>query len=402
MSYKGDYRAGDIIDLKFQTLNVSAVPTTLAGTPAISVYKSNSTTESTTGITLSVDFDSRTGLNHVHITTASDGTFYAEGTDFDVVITTGTVNSVSVVGQVVASFSLANRSALRPATKAINLIVGADGVAQANTVELLGTAVSTPATAGILDVNVLNIANAVVNTATAQIGVKVVSQANIDFGALQKTSLNAATPASVTGAVGSVTAAVSLTGDFTATMKTSLNSSTPTVSGVSLSGDFTSTMKTSLGTAMGTAQTGDSYARIGAAGAGLTAIGDTRVANLDAAVSSRLAPAGTLATVTTVTNLTNAPTAGDLTATMKASVTTAAPTATAIAAAVSTHHPASETYAVNGAIPTLEQFQFMLWAALAQFAVSGTTITTHKLDGATQAMLFTTDSATAPKLGRAA
>lgn len=38
---------------------------------------------------------------------------------------------------------------------------------------------------------------------------------------------------------------------------------------------------------IGTAQTGDSYALIGTAGAGLTAIGDTRLANLDATVSSR-------------------------------------------------------------------------------------------------------------------
>lgn len=37
-------------------------------------------------------------------------------------------------------------------------------------------------------------------------------------------------------------------------------------------------------------QTGDSYARIGAAGASLTNIGDTRLANLDATISSRLAP----------------------------------------------------------------------------------------------------------------
>lgn len=37
--------------------------------------------------------------------------------------------------------------------------------------------------------------------------------------------------------------------------------------------------------------TGDAFARIGAAGAGLTAVGDTRLANLDAAVSSRLASA---------------------------------------------------------------------------------------------------------------
>lgn len=38
-------------------------------------------------------------------------------------------------------------------------------------------------------------------------------------------------------------------------------------------------------------QTGDSFARIGAAGGGLTALGDARVANLDAAITSRLADA---------------------------------------------------------------------------------------------------------------
>lgn len=90
-------------------------------------------------------------------------------------------------------------------------------------------------------------------------------------------------------------------------------------------------------------QSGDTYTRIGAAGAGLTALGDTRVANLDATVSSRLAPAGTLAIVT---NLTNAPTSGDLTATMKASVTTAATAATPTAAAV-TGAVGSVTAAVN-------------------------------------------------------
>jgi hypothetical protein len=39
-----------------------------------------------------------------------------------------------------------------------------------------------------------------------------------------------------------------------------------------------------------TPQTGDSYVRIGAAGAGLTALGDSRIAHLDADVTSRLAP----------------------------------------------------------------------------------------------------------------
>jgi hypothetical protein len=414
MSYRGDFRAGDVIDLKFTTLNLSAVPTTLAGTPAISVYKSNSVTESTAGVTLSVDFDSRTGMNHVRITTVTDGTFYAEGSDFDVVITAGTVNSVSVVGLVVASFSLANRSALRPSTKALNLNVSSGGAADANEVSLLGTAISTPGTAGILDVNLINVNNVAAGTTAAQLGVKVISQANIDFGALQKTSLNAATPASVvgavgsvTGAVGSVTAAVSVSGDFSATMKSSLNAATPasvtgavgSVTGavgsvtaaVAVTGDFTSTMKSSLVTAGGTAQTGDCFALIGTAGVGLTNLGDTRIAELDAAVSSRLAPGGTLATVTTAVNVTNAPTAGDLTAAMKASVTAAAPTAAAIAAATGARAPSAEVYAADGAIPTYDQFLFMIWAALAQFAVAGETITAKKLDGTTSAMVFTTD-----------
>lgn len=132
-----------------------------------------------------------------------------------------------------------------------------------NMAQILGTAVSAPATAGILDINLKNIANvavstttaqlgtnvvqisgdataadnceadydgtgylggtivkqsdatkilgAAINTANAQVGVNVVSQANIDFGALQKASLNAATPASVQGAVGSVTGGVTVT-----------------------------------------------------------------------------------------------------------------------------------------------------------------------------------------------
>ena len=57
------------------------------------------------------------------------------------------------------------------------------------------------------------------------------------------------------------------------------------------------TVLASVGTAAtSTAQTGDAFARIGANGAGLTALGDTRLANLDVA-SSTLATAANLATV---------------------------------------------------------------------------------------------------------
>jgi hypothetical protein len=94
----------------------------------VSVYK-GSTTESTAGVTLTVDYDSRTGLHDVVIDTSADGTFYAAGNDFDVILTAGTVDSISVVGTVIGTFSLANRAALRPTTADRTLDVSATGEA---------------------------------------------------------------------------------------------------------------------------------------------------------------------------------------------------------------------------------------------------------------------------------
>ncbi len=110
----GDFLPSSIIDFDFPTRSQAAVPTSLLGTPAISVYKSNSTTESATGVSLTVDFDSRTGFNHVRIDTSADTTFYSLATDFDIVITAGTVSGVSVVGEVIGHFSILNRSAIAP------------------------------------------------------------------------------------------------------------------------------------------------------------------------------------------------------------------------------------------------------------------------------------------------
>ena len=105
--YLGDFNASDIIDFKFTTFRPSTgAPFTLAGSPVVSVYKDNSTTQSTAGVTLSVDFDTVTGLHNVRITTSSDATFYANGGEFECVITTGTVDSVSVVGSCVGRFTL--------------------------------------------------------------------------------------------------------------------------------------------------------------------------------------------------------------------------------------------------------------------------------------------------------
>lgn len=116
----------------------------------------------------------------------------------------------------------------------------ASGMIPADMRDILGTAVSAPATAGILDVNLKNIANAVVSTSTAQLGVNLVniagsavstSTAQLGVNAVQ---IGAAVPGSATvGTVTNLTNAPT-NGDLTATMKTSVTtaatSSTPALS----------------------------------------------------------------------------------------------------------------------------------------------------------------------------
>jgi hypothetical protein len=106
--YLGDFKLGTSLRFKFPTVNGAGAPTTLSGSPAISVYKADGTGEVTTGVTLTVDFDGKTGLNHVTID-LSDA-FYAAGNDYQVVITAGTVAGVSAVGYVPVHFSIDNRT----------------------------------------------------------------------------------------------------------------------------------------------------------------------------------------------------------------------------------------------------------------------------------------------------
>lgn len=95
---------GDTYYTKFTTRSFSTgAPTTLAGTPVISAYEENNLTQITAGITLTVDYDSVTGMNDIAVV-ATSGNGYEVGKYYDLVITTGTVGGVSVVGEVVGHF----------------------------------------------------------------------------------------------------------------------------------------------------------------------------------------------------------------------------------------------------------------------------------------------------------
>lgn len=211
----GDYAPGDTVDCNFGTVNPSTGASfTLAGTPVISVYKDNSTTESTAGVTLTADFDARTGLNHVRITTASDGTFYSAGSYFEAVITTGTVNSVSVVGQPICSFTLNKASVLRPATAGRTLVVDAAGLADANTVKLGPSGSGTAQTARDIGASVLLSSG----TGTGQLSITsgVVSSNVTQFGGSAGTFASGRPEVNTTNINGTALSAGSCTGSIPA------------------------------------------------------------------------------------------------------------------------------------------------------------------------------------------
>ncbi len=110
--------------------------------------------------------------------------------------------------------------------------------------------------------------------------------------------------------------------------------------------------------------------------------------------------------VVTVTNLTNAPTAGDFTAAMKTSLNAATPAVTVSDktgfSLTGSYDFAkgtvamTEAYAANGVAPTPVQALFAIHQMLMDFIISGTSYTVKKLDNTATAFVVTLNDATTP------
>lgn len=143
-----------------------------------------------------------------------------------------------------------------------------------------------------------------------------------------------------------------------------------------LSGTTVGTITTYTGN---TLQTGDAYARLGApAGASVSA--DVASVKSDTGTILTDVNTGAGAIYTRLGAPAGASIAADI-ANVKPSILTTALT---------------ESYAANGAAPTLAQLAFMNWSAASENSTTGTVLTSYKLDGVTAAMTFTLNSATAP------
>lgn len=119
-----DITLGDTFTFCFTTRTFgTGVPTTLGGSPALSVKEGGNDTFITAGISVDVDTGATpvTGLNEVTIiATGANG--YEVGKSYAVFISSGTVGGTSVVGEVVEQFTVQLSAA------AVDLANGTDGL----------------------------------------------------------------------------------------------------------------------------------------------------------------------------------------------------------------------------------------------------------------------------------
>jgi hypothetical protein len=209
-------------------------------------------------------------------------------------------------------------------------------------------------TSGRVNADVTHIATAAVSTSTAQLGVNVVNAAGTAWGSGAITAASVAASALngkgdwTVGKTGYTLTATTGLGNQTADITGNLSGSVGSVTGAvgSVTGAVGS-VTGAVGSVTGavgsvTGNVGGSVASVAANGITATSLATDAInaasvkADAVTKIQTGLAtPTNiTAGTITTVTNLTNAPTAGDLTTTMKTSVTTAATAATPTAAAV--------------------------------------------------------------------
>jgi hypothetical protein len=103
--FLGEFFAGEIIRCMWDSAGADGASITRATNGTISVYKDNGTTQSTTGVTDTEDFDALTGVHAISIDTSADTTFYSPGSEF-IIVLSGAVIDGKTVNAVLGSFAL--------------------------------------------------------------------------------------------------------------------------------------------------------------------------------------------------------------------------------------------------------------------------------------------------------
>ena len=174
------------------------MPTTLGNAPTYGFYQDANVTLFTAGVTVTNDFNSTTGLNHLQMIVTTSATGIAAGSSYQLVIATGSVSGVSMKGYVVGEFSVLTRSPLRPTTANRTLLVAATGGAAIDWANVgnPGSTVSLSATTLFTATNVTNDVGAIVTAVNTIVPARITAQ-GIDIGAIV-TAVSTIVPARVT------------------------------------------------------------------------------------------------------------------------------------------------------------------------------------------------------------
>jgi len=100
----GDYQLEDTVYLPFTTRALTGIPTVLVS-GVVEIYEDASLTQITAAETLTVSLDSVVGFNMCSVVaTAANG--FGSGQSYTAILSAGTVDSVSVVGEVIGQFTV--------------------------------------------------------------------------------------------------------------------------------------------------------------------------------------------------------------------------------------------------------------------------------------------------------
>lgn len=379
-----DIPATVTLPLFFPSYDGNGASVTLTGLAVtdIEIYKGTSMTQrsSDNGYALvdtdGIDIDSRTGIHgfSIDLNDNSDAGFYAAGSFYHVVVDAVTIDAQTV------RFIFAFR------------IVAAEGVAgtpKADVAAWLGTAASTPTVAGVPNVNAKTWNDL---TTVALPLIPTVAGRTLDVSAGGEAGVDWAN-------VGSPTTTVGLSGT---TVKTATDVETDTTDIQSrlpaalVGGRMDSSVGAMVANVITAAATAADYlAEINAecdaalSDAGVTT---TVMGRIDAAVSTRASQAS----LDTLDDYVDTEVAAIKAKTDNLPSDPADQSAVEAAILAAWTTALTEAYAADGAAATPAQLLYMIWSALAEFAISGVTITAKKLDGTTTAMTFTLDDATNP------
>lgn len=192
--YKGDYpvnhaNIGDAFGSYAAATGANTATTNFAAADVL-IYKNGGVTQrsSAAGITVSTSFDTITGIQYINIDSSdnTDAGFYAAGSEYDVIVGPITVdgqtlhlpafsfsieraggvlallkgNAVKVDVNTIKTNPVVNAGTVTfPTTATLASTTNITAATGLDITKILGTAISTPATAGILDVNVKNMNN---------------------------------------------------------------------------------------------------------------------------------------------------------------------------------------------------------------------------------------------------